>query len=279
MLSPLLPRRLRADFAAVYAFCRTADDLADEGGPAPADRARALADLADWRHRLHACAQGQASHPVFVALGQTIRRHALPLEPFDRLLDAFEQDQRVTRYERWDQLIDYSRRSADPVGRLVLLMGGCDIPPVEGAGDERAHMSDAVCTALQLVNFWQDVRRDLLERDRVYLPAADTGLDGAWLHGHLDGASEEDRARFASAIAALLARTRDLLAEGAALPGLVPRQIAAPVWLFVEAARATANAIEREGCATLWQRPVVTRGARAAMLARAVRVRMGGVRG
>lgn len=276
VLSPLLPRRLRADFAAVYAFCRTADDLADEVEPTPEGRARALRDLADWRARLHACAAGEdAGHPVFAALGGAIRRRGLPLAPFERLLDAFEQDQRVRRYASWDDLIDYSRRSADPVGRLVLLMGGCEVPAVEVAGDERARASDAICTALQLVNFWQDVRRDLVERDRVYLPERDTGLDADWLRERLEEAPARDRARYAEALHALVDRTRTLAREGADLPRLVPPAIAPAVGLFVDAVEATARAIERCGHATLWTRPVVSGSARARMLARAAGLRLG----
>src|SRR5262249_22466811 len=150
VLSFLLPRRLRQDFANVYAFCRTADDLADEGED-PAQR-RVL--LAAWRQELRQCFAGKPAHPYFVALQETVRRHALEIRPFEDLLDAFEQDQDVTRYESWDELLRYCERSANPVGRIVLAL--CD-----QLDEERAALSDQTCTALQLVNFWQDVRRDI----------------------------------------------------------------------------------------------------------------------
>jgi squalene synthase HpnC len=180
VLSSLVPRELRDDFAAVYAYCRWSDDLADETGADDAARARSEALLAWWRGELERCFADPAgygeqpgAHPVFTALAQTVRRHGLPAAPFHHLLDAFVQDQRVTRYQTWDELLGYCRGSANPVGRIVLHLGGYPDTP-ENA--ERYAMSDAICTALQLTNFWQDVRRDLLERDRVYMPTFETGL-------------------------------------------------------------------------------------------------------
>src|SRR5690606_29775179 len=133
-----------------------ADDLADEA----ADPAAASRLLAWWRDVLGLCYDGRPLHPVFVALRPTIERHGLPRRLFDDLLDAFEQDQRMRRYDTWGQLLGYCTRSANPVGRLVLmLLGHHDA--------ERFAWSDATCTALQLTNFWQDMRRDVLERDRI----------------------------------------------------------------------------------------------------------------
>lgn len=160
VLSALVPEHLRDDFAAVYAFCRWADDLGDEIG----DTQRSLELLAWWRRELQQCFDGSPRHPVFIALHPTITRHDLPMQPFDDLIAAFEQDQTVTRYDTWEQVIDYCRRSADPVGRLVLMVCG------EPRTEERFALSDAICTALQLTNHWQDVRRDILERDRIYIP-------------------------------------------------------------------------------------------------------------
>ena len=167
VVSLLLPRALRQDFCNIYAFCRVADDLGDELG----DRDASAAALASLREKLLACHAGDADAVLFVALRETLRRHAIPPEPFLDLIDAFEQDQRVTRYATYAELLDYCRRSANPVGRLVLYLSGY--------GDaERQRLSDATCTALQLANFWQDVRRDLLDRDRVYLPAEDMARFG-----------------------------------------------------------------------------------------------------
>ena len=161
VVSFLLPKRLHQDFYNVYAFCRWADDLGDEIG----DTARSLELLDWWRTELRAMFQGAARHPVFAALRGTVERHQLPIEPFDHLIQAFEQDQTVTRYHTFGELFQYCERSANPVGRLVLGLCGYSDP-------ERQALSDATCTALQLANFWQDVGVDL-EKGRVYLPLAD----------------------------------------------------------------------------------------------------------
>jgi squalene synthase HpnC len=160
VLSALVPRGLRDDYAALYAFCRMADDLGDEAG----SRERSADLLSWWREELNECFAGRPRHPVFVALGPAVERHRLPIRPFDDLIRAFEQDQSVTRYDTWEQLLGYCRLSADPVGRLVLMIAG------EPRTEELFELSDAVCTALQLTNHWQDVRRDILERDRIYIP-------------------------------------------------------------------------------------------------------------
>jgi len=160
VLSSLVPARLRDDFAAVYAFCRWADDLGDEVG----DPSRSLELLAWWRRELQDCFAGAPRHPVFAAMLPTIKAHDLPIAPFDDLIQAFELDQTKSRYRTWQELLDYCRLSANPVGRIVLML----------CGEERAEhlykLSDCTCTALQLTNHWQDVKRDFLDRDRVYIP-------------------------------------------------------------------------------------------------------------
>ena len=183
--SLLLPRRLLHHFHAVYAYCRWADDLADETGGGD----RALDLLAWWRDQLLACYDGRPTHPVFVALRPTIERFRIPPQPFLDLLSAFEQDQRVKRYQTFEQLLDYCRRSANPVGRLVLYLG-------EAFDETRAALSDCVCTALQLANFWQDVGRDY-DIGRVYLPEEDRRRFG---YGDDDLAAR----RFTPAFAALM---------------------------------------------------------------------------
>lgn len=152
---------MRPHIAAVYAFARTADDMADEGTDAASDR---QARLRDWQQRLHRAAAGDAPHDdlTFVALGHTIRSRQLPVTLFDDLLSAFAQDTTTTRYASWGEVFDYCRRSANPVGRLVLLIGGYRGTALEAA-------SDALCTALQLTNFWQDFGRDW-KAGRLYVP-------------------------------------------------------------------------------------------------------------
>ncbi len=152
----LLPAPMRPHIAAIYAFARTADDFADEGELTDAER---LTKLDDWGAQL----RGSSRHPVFVALHDTLQKFQLDPQLCEDLLSAFRQDVVTKRYDTWAALLDYCRRSANPVGRLVL--------GVAGYQDENlARQSDAVCTALQLVNFWQDSERDLA-KGRVYLPA------------------------------------------------------------------------------------------------------------
>jgi len=157
----LLPRKLHQPFYNVYAYCRWADDLGDEVG----DADESLRLLAWWGQQLRDCYAGQATHPVFIALAETIRDFQIPIQPFADLISAFEQDQQVHEYDTFEQLLDYCRRSANPVGRLVLYL--CRRPE-----ERHFQWSDSICTGLQLANFWQDVGRDL-EIGRVYLPRED----------------------------------------------------------------------------------------------------------
>jgi phytoene synthase len=158
--SLLLPPPMRPHVAAIYAFARAADDFADEGDRPAVERLRLLDD---WHARLTACVDGRpGDDPVFVALGETIRTCSLPVELFEDLLSAFRQDVTTTRYATWAELLDYCHRSANPVGRLVLRVAGY-------ADDRLDAASDAVCTALQLTNFWQDVERDW-RKGRIYVP-------------------------------------------------------------------------------------------------------------
>src|SRR6266850_6455139 len=156
--SVFLPRHLRQHFYNVYAYCRWADDLADE----IPETAKALELLNWWGGELGQCYAGSASHPVFIALQGTIEKFSIPINPFSDLLAAFRQDQTVRRYATWNDVLDYCRYSANPVGRLVLYLCGY-------ADSERQLLSDYTCTALQLANFWQDVSRDL-NKDRIYIP-------------------------------------------------------------------------------------------------------------
>ena len=194
--------RTRPAFQSIYAFCRWSDDLGDEVG----DTERSLELLAWWRGELKTMYQAEPRHPVMIALAETVRRHDIPIDPFEALISAFEQDQTVTEYLTYEQLLDYCTRSANPVGHLVLYVAGAFSP-------ENARLADATCTALQLANFWQDVARDLAI-GRIYLPREDRARFGY-------PESDLRALRFTPAFADLLrfevARARDLLADGRAL--------------------------------------------------------------
>jgi squalene synthase HpnC len=244
-VSILLPKRLRQDFCNVYAFCRTADDLADE----VADRDKASQFLAAFKAQTRACYAGTSTTAVFVALGATIKRHDIPIDPFLDLIDAFEQDQRVDRYETLDDLVEYCRRSANPVGRLVLYM--C------GYRDElRQRLSDRTCTALQLANFWQDVRRDMADRSRIYLPR-----DSRERFGVTEGQIGEGRFddNYRRLIEYEVQRTEAMFAEGEGLLPLLDSTVRPQIALFGKGGRAVLAAIRRQGYDTLSRRPVLTR--------------------
>lgn len=197
----LLPARMRPHIAAIYAFARTADDFADEPGHTPDAR---LALLDHWRAMLHTAARGEpAEDPVFLALAHTIRQCDLPVDLLDDLLSAFRQDVLVNRYDSWDEVMDYCRRSASPVGRLVLRVAGV-------RHDAAARASDALCTALQLANFWQDFGVDW-RRGRLYVPREEA---------HKAGAAEADldrgamTAEWKAALQACVVVTRALFEAG-----------------------------------------------------------------
>lgn len=263
----LVPQRLRQHLANVYAFARWADDLADE---ASSPVAAALA-LADWRRGLDACFAGQPNHPVYVALAETVRETGLSREPFADLIDAFEQDQEKTRYATRAELLDYCRRSADPVGRIVLALGGCHDPDL-------IRMSDAVCTGLQLVNFWQDITRDRLA-GRIYLPADDMarhGVDESML------ASDEASPEVKSLLREQVAWARACFDVGDRLPAVAPPALRPAIAMFLGGGRAVTDAIERAGFDTLARRPTVGRLTKLSLAGRglitALATRLGGQR-
>ncbi|HXG67164.1 MAG TPA: squalene synthase HpnC, partial [Blastocatellia bacterium] len=168
--SLLIPKPLRKHFYSIYAFARIADDFADEGHAQGRSPQKRLDALAEWREMLRQAYTGRASHPVFIALAETVAQFHLPIALFEDLLSAFAQDVTTSRYETFDQLLDYCRRSANPVGRLILRLFGYT--------DEQLNLwSDDICTGLQLANHWQDVEVDL-RKDRIYLPAADLARFG-----------------------------------------------------------------------------------------------------
>ncbi|MCX5688551.1 MAG: squalene/phytoene synthase family protein [Planctomycetota bacterium] len=320
VLSFLVPREDRAHFAAVYAFCRVADDLADQTGNDAAARSKSLELLSAFRAEFIAtCPPSPQSPPcppfppvpasapsanlsarsglstpsttprwphLFTALAATMRERQLPAEPFHLLLDAFEEDQHRTRYETWDQLVRYSAKSANPVGHLVLMIFGyrpplfplsppsspsaSDAPSLNPSSPAPANLaaashaelfkaSDDICTALQLINFWQDVRRDLLERDRIYLPLAEmrvgNGVQGVsesqvreWMAGPVDPA-------FGAALMPLVLRTKAMFEAGRRIDAMLPRQHRRVIRLFSRGGEAIVEKVLAMNAATLWSRP------------------------
>lgn len=253
VLTPLLGRELRQAFKSVYGFCRCADDAADR--PDPAEASAALRSL---RRHLDNMLEGRPTDPAMTELRRVVLTHQLPGEPFHRLLDAFEQDQIVREYQTWNELLDYCRGSANPVGEIVLRLGGNteDDPRWEPL----LAMSDRLCTALQLANFWQDVRRDLLELGRVYIPREALGIGPDALRTWANHAGEpQARIAFSRILRPLVAKTHAMLDAAAPLHTLVDRSIARPVWLFQASARLVLRRTEASGCMTLWSRPRISR--------------------
>ena len=248
-----LPRALRPHFHSVYAFCRVSDDLGDE----VADTAVATRLLAEWRAMLHECfaAPERSRHPVFVALQPTISTCELPIEPFDDLISAFEQDQVYTHHESLQTLESYSRCSANPVGRLVLLVSGY-------RAAELMQLSDDICTGLQLANFYQDVVEDH-ERGRRYLPADAMRRFGVTDEQIADRLAD---ANFRAMMRFLVDDARARLTRGQRIVKLVNRDLAATLSLFVRGGHAILDAIAAQDYDTLRGRPVVTKAAKLRLL-------------
>lgn len=256
VVSLLLPKELHQDFYNVYAYCRWSDDLGDETG----NPERSLQLLAWWRQELEALYAGHPpSHPVFVALRQTISRRDLPIEPFTKLLDAFVQDQTVIRYEDWEALYGYCEGSANPVGRLVLMLCGY-------RDEERFRYSDAVCTGLQLANFWQDVSVDL-EKGRIYLP-----LFLIRKHGYTEEelVSRVDRPAFRNAMREAVAKAQSCFDEGKPLIGMLDRRLALDIDLFIRGGEAILQEVIRMDYAVIARRPKIGKFRRVGILAGAL---------
>jgi squalene synthase HpnC len=260
VVSALLPRRLKQDFCNVYAFCRIADDLSDE----ISDRDQSLRMLGRFRQETEAMFAGRANSLVFTALESTVRKYAVPVTPFLDLIDAFEQDQRIDRYQTWDQLRDYCRRSADPVGRLVLYLAGY-------RDEQRQQLSDCTCTALQLANFWQDVRRDLTDRNRIYLPRETMDQFNITEDQLQQGRCDENYRR---AIAFEVDRTQALFDQGDALLPLLDDGIRPQISLFGQGGKAILQAIRRQNFDTLTTRPVLSKWQKGQLIFRAMAGRL-----
>lgn len=249
-----LPRRLRQHFFNVYAYCRISDDLGDEVG----DTASSLELLDQWQHELDACYEGTPKHPVFVALAETVRQFDIPKHEFSDLLIAFRQDQTVTRFETFNDVLGYCRYSANPVGHLVLYLCGYRDP-------ERQQLSDYTCIALQLANFWQDVSVDYA-KGRIYLPLEDLRRFGV---------SEDEIARsqntpaFCSMMKFEVERAHDWFQHGLPLIAKVDRELAIDLELFSRGGQEILRAIRKQGYAVLGNRPSISKPRKLALVARA----------
>jgi squalene synthase HpnC len=251
----LLPKRLRPHFQSIYAYCRISDDLGDE----VANQGQALALLDIWQEQLDACYRGEAKHPVFVALRETIRICDIPKQPFADLLTAFRQDQTVTRYASMDSVLAYCRNSANPVGRLVLYACGY-------RDAERFALSDETCSALQLANFWQDVREDFA-RGRIYLPQnamAAAGVDETMI------ANGKVTPAFRALMREQIAYTRAMFGRGAKLIGMVDRELAVDLDLFTRGGVEILRAIEARQYDVLSARPTISKPRKALLLLHAL---------
>ncbi|MBC8166354.1 MAG: squalene synthase HpnC [Bryobacteraceae bacterium] len=242
VVSFLLPKNLHQDFYNVYAFCRWADDLADE----IPDKAEALRLLDWWRGLLHSMFAGDAWHPVFLALRSTVRKHEIPEQPFADLITAFVHDQTVSRYPAWQDVFDYCRFSANPVGHLVLYLCGYRDP-------ERQRLSDSTCTALQLANFWQDVSIDLL-KDRVYIPLE---VMDRHAYGVTDLFAGLENDAFRAVMKDIVDRTRELFHAGLPLVSMVDRRLSIDLDLFSRGGMRVLAKIEAQRYNVLRCRPKI----------------------
>jgi len=251
-----LPKRLRRHFHSIYAYCRVSDDLGDETG----NREQSLALLDLWNQELDACYRGEARHPVFIALTETIRACDIPKTPFADLLIAFKQDQTVTRFETMADVLDYCHYSANPVGHLVLYVCGYRDP-------ERFALSDHTCSALQLANFWQDVKTDFHDRDRIYFPAEDMrrfGVDEATIAQGTFTPGFRELMRYEVDYA------RSMFHRGLPLIGMVDRELAVDLDLFSRGGLEILRAIEQQDYDVLRNRPAISKSRKAALLVRAL---------
>lgn len=256
VVSFLLPKHLHQDFYNVYSFCRWADDLGDEIG----DTAESLRLLAWWRRELEGMYAGHATHPVFVALKQTVEKFDIPIQPFDRLISAFVHDQTVTRYANMDEVFAYCVNSANPVGHLVLYLGGY-------RDRERQSLSDCTCTALQLANFWQDITVDL-KKDRVYLP-----LDLLVKHGYsIDELfSLTFNERFRAVMIEAVGVAENLFRQGLPLVKMVDRRLSLDLDLFSRGGMKILAKIRAQNYDVLVRRPHISKAERVGVLLQCLR--------
>ncbi|HTK81339.1 MAG TPA: squalene synthase HpnC [Bacteroidota bacterium] len=254
--SLFLPEAQRPYIQAIYAFSRTADDFADEPGYSPEERLQALEQ---WDEQLRDCYKGKASHPVFIALRETVTNLDIPIEPLLNLLTAFKRDVSQNRYETFDDLLSYCACSANPVGRLILMMFGYR--------DEAFYaLSDNICTALQLTNFWQDVAVDQT-KDRLYLPLEDMkrfGYTTEQWNARIVNQPFKDLMKFQ------VERTRELFYQGASLPTSVERDLQLELKLVWFGGMSILRKIERVKYDVVGRRPSLSTLSKGLILARAL---------
>jgi squalene synthase HpnC len=258
--SVLVPRRLRKHVYSIYAFARTADDFADEGYETSGfTEAQRLAALDDWQQKLERCFAGDAEDAVFIALAATVKELDLPKKLFTDLLSAFKQDVVKRRYANFDEVLDYCTRSANPVGRLILLLFGYR--------EEKLHrLSDDICTALQLANFWQDVAVDI-QKDRVYLPQDEMARFGV----SIDELREKQFSdRYAALLKFQVERTWELFRRGRPLPEAVSGRLKYELRLTWFGGTRILERIEELGYDTLNRRPMITTFDKLGLLGRTV---------
>lgn len=239
-----LPARLRQHFYNVYSYCRISDDLGDEVN----NPQQSLELLAQWEAELQACYAGAPRHPVFVALAETVRQFSIPQHEFSDLLIAFRQDQTVTRFETFTDVLGYCRYSANPVGRLVLYLSGY-------SDAERQQLSDYTCTALQLANFWQDVTVDY-QKGRIYLPLEDLR---SYRVSEDNLAARRITPEFIELMKFEVGRAREWFDRGLPLIKKVSKELAIDLELFSRGGQEILNAIERQGFDVLSRRPVISK--------------------
>ncbi|GMA64634.1 squalene synthase HpnC [Alicyclobacillus fastidiosus] len=241
VLSLFIPRDLRPHFSAIYAYCRGVDDIGDEFS---GDRLQALDE---WAHQLSLCYTGTPTSPGFRALQYTIHQFDLPREPFDQLIEANRRDQHQSTYASWEDLLDYCRYSANPVGRMVLGLFGYQ-------DDYRQRLSDCTCTALQIANHLQDVSRDVV-RGRFYVPLEDLERFGSSLSEYRAGVIT---APIRACIRHEVERTWELFHRGEQLEQTVPRRLRLQLRLYRLGGEAILRSLERQNFDPVSRRPVVS---------------------
>lgn len=254
--SLFLPKSIRPAVAAIYAFARIADDVADEGTLSPTERLNAL-DA--WQQKLDQCCEAPPDHPVFVALGEVLATHAVPKHLLADLLTAFRMDVTTQRYATFNDLLFYCRHSANPVGRIVLRLFG-------DSSEQSMELSDNICTALQLTNFWQDVWVDA-QKGRIYVPLEDMRRFGYTEHELFSGTTNE---RFRELLRFEVNRTRELFNAGEALLSSAVPELRFELRLTWQGGLRILEKIERAEFDVFERRPVLRTSDKAIVLLKAI---------